>query len=160
MGSDEGILRISSVEARELHELRRRVLRGNNPATSVADARDEESTALHFAGWLGERLVVSASFYPTSAPVNGELPSFQLRYMATDFDVQGRGYGARVLVAAEAELRRRGARQLWANGRDTALGFYLATGWRTVAGSQHLSPETQLPHTIIYKLMVGRAGES
>ena len=153
MCGNEGDLRISRVAARELHELRRRVLRGNNPATSVADARDEETTALHFGGWIGERLVVSASFYPTEAPVNSELPSFQLRYMATDFDVQGLGYGARVLEAAEGELRQRGARQLWANGRDTALGFYLATGWNTIEGSQHLSPETQLPHTVIYKLV-------
>ena len=50
-------------------------------------------------------------------------------------------------------LRALGAEQVWANGRDTALGFYLTAGWRTVEGSEHLSPETQLPHTAIYKIL-------
>lgn len=136
-----------------LHPLRRRVLRSNDPAISVADPRDEEETAIHYAGFLGDRLVVSASFYPSAPPVNPHLRTHQLRYMATDFDVQGSGYGALVLEAAEDELRALGTEQLWANGRDTALGFYRATGWSTVEGSEHLSPETQLPHTIIFKVL-------
>jgi len=135
----------------ELHELRRRVLRSNDPATSVADPRDDESTARHYAGFVGGRLVVSASFYPSPSPVNPELVTYQLRYMATDFDVQGRGYGTRVLDFAEIDLQALGAQQLWANGRDTALGFYRRTGWSTLEGSEHLSPETQLPHTVIFK---------
>lgn len=136
-----------------LHELRRRVLRSNNPDISVADERDEEETSLHVAGFLGDRLVVSASFYPSTSPVNPNLVTYQLRYMATDFDVQGMGLGAKVIEFAEFELRARGVQQVWANGRDTALGFYRATGWKIVEGSEHLSPETQLPHTVIYKIL-------
>ncbi len=83
--------------------------------------------------------------------MNPTLVTYQLRYMATDFDVQGRGYGALVLAVAEDELRTLGAQQIWANGRDTALGFYRAVGWLSVEGSEHLSPETQLPHTVIFK---------
>ena len=45
----------------------------------------------------------------------------------------------------------RGVEHLWANARDTALGFYLATGWTAVPGSEHLSKETQLPHTVVVK---------
>ncbi len=71
--------------------------------------------------------------------------------MATDFDVQGRGYGALVLRFAEAHLAELGVEQVWANARDTALGFYVATGWTIVEGSEHLSPETNLPHTVIVK---------
>jgi GNAT superfamily N-acetyltransferase len=95
--------------------------------------------------------VVSASFFPSSPPMNPTLVTYQLRYMATDFDVQGRGYGALVLAVAEEDLRALGAEQMWANGRDTALGFYQHVGWLTVEGSEHLSPETQLPHTVIFK---------
>lgn len=142
------------VHPRELHDLRRRVLRGNDPAKKVADDRDEEETALHFGGFLAERLVVSASLYPSTPPMNPELVTYQLRYMATDFDVQGKGYGALVLSFAEEEIKARGAQQVWANGRDTALGFYKAIGWKLVEGSEHLSPETQLPHTVIYKTLL------
>ena len=127
------------------------MLRGGDPAISVVDPRDDDESTLHVAGFVGDRVVVTSSYYPSTSPVHPDRVTYQLRYMATDFDVQGLGYGARVAAAAEAALRERGVEELWANGRDTALGFYLATGWHTAAGSEHLSPETQLPHTVIYK---------
>jgi GNAT superfamily N-acetyltransferase len=143
--------RVERVGARSLHDLRRRVLRSGDPEVVVADPRDDESTSVHVGGFEGDRLVVSASFYPSTSPANPGLAAYQLRYMATDVDVQARGYGARVLAFAEEELRALGAEQVWANGRDSALGFYLAVGWSIVEGSQHLSLETQLPHTVIFK---------
>jgi len=136
-----------------LHELRRRVLRGNDPELSVADPRDGDATSRHFGGFVDDRLVVSASFYLAAAPEHEHRVSYQLRYMATDFDVQGSGYGASVLVIAFDELRALGAEQVWAYARDTALGFYVATGWSIVEGSEFVSAETQLPHSIIVKLL-------
>jgi GNAT superfamily N-acetyltransferase len=151
--STENEFRVAAVRASELHELRRRVLRENDATKSVDEPRDAEPTSMHFAGLLDGRVVVSASFYPTTAPVRQELVSYQLRYMAVDFDVQGHGYGARVLDAAERALRDAGAEQLWANARDTALGFYLKTGWELIPDSEHISGETQLPHHRIVKLI-------
>ncbi len=144
-------LRVERVSADRLHALRQRVLRNEDPDLYHPDARDEEAASIHYGGLLGERLVVSASFFPSAPPMNSSLVTYQLRYMATDFDVQGRGYGARVLAFAEDDLRTLGVEQIWANGRDTALGFYQNVGWLTVEGSEHLSPETLLPHTVIYK---------
>ena len=146
---------VTPVDAPVLYELRRRVLRDNDPNKSVIDARDADAASLHFGGFLNGRLVVSASFFPSAAPLRTELVSYQLRYMATDFDVQGAGYGARVLEVASEALIDRGVQQLWANARDTALGFYMATGWGAIEGSEHLSPETQLPHTVIVKILAG-----
>jgi GNAT superfamily N-acetyltransferase len=148
-----GEFRVAPVDAAELHELRRRVLRENDAAKSVDEPRDAETTSRHFAGLLDGRVVVSASFYPTTAPIRSELVSYQLRYMAVDVDVQGHGYGARVLESAEHALRDAGAEQLWANARDTALGFYLKTGWELIPDSGHISSETQLPHHRIAKLI-------
>ncbi len=147
-------LRVERVEATALHALRLRVLRDNDPTKSASDARDDEATSLHVGGFEGDRLVVSASYFLTPAPVNPELVSYQLRFMATDFDVQGKGYGAKVLAFAFEALRERGAEQVWAYARDSALGFYVATGWRAVEGSEHLSAETHLPHTTIVKSLV------
>jgi GNAT superfamily N-acetyltransferase len=144
-------LRVERVDAKELYELRRRILRKNDPAVRVDDSRDDSESSRHFGGFLGSQLVVCASFFPSSAPVNAELETYQLRYMATDFAAQGKGYGAVVLEHASEALRLLGAEQLWANARNSALGFYLATGWIVVEGSEHLSPETNLPHTVIYK---------
>lgn len=146
--------RVERVQARELGPLRQRVLRSDDPLLYHPDARDDEPSSLHYGGFLGDRLVVSASFFPCAPPMNPSLTTYRLRYMATDFDVQGRGYGALVLGFAEEELREMGVEQMWANGRDTALGFYRAIGWLSVAGSEHLSPETDLPHTVIFKTLM------
>jgi GNAT superfamily N-acetyltransferase len=150
---------VERVASHQLHDLRRRVLRGDDAALYHPDARDDEVTSIHFGGLLGDRLVVSASFFPSSPPMNPTLVTYQLRYMATDFDVQGRGYGALVLAFAEDDLRAVGAQQIWANGRDTALGFYQHVGWRCVEGSEHLSAETQLPHTVIFKQLDGDSAQ-
>lgn len=147
-------LHVERVSAQQLHELRRRVLRDDDPAIYRPDPRDEEETSIHYAGFLGDRVVVSASFFPSAPPMNASLNTYQLRYMATDFDVQGRGYGARVLAVAEEDLRAQGVEQIWANGRDTALGFYESVGWHRIEGSEHLSPETDLPHTVIFKRLI------
>ena len=140
---------MARVEAPVLWELRRRVLRGNSPTSNVEDPRDLDPTSLHFGGFLDDVLVVSASFFRSVSPVDPEATSYQLRYMATDFDAQGNGFGARVMSEARRALREVGAQELWANARDSALGFYQATGWTHIEGSEHLSPETQLPHTVI-----------
>lgn len=144
---------VRRVDASVLYELRRRVLRGNDPNKTVVDDRDDEETSLHFGGFLDDRVVVSASLFPSTAPTRAQLSSYQLRYMASDFDVQGNGYGALVLIAAEDALRAQGVEQVWANARDTALGFYRSTGWTVLEGTEHLSLETKLPHTVIVKLL-------
>ena len=146
-------LRVESVDAPLLYDLRRRVLRGNNPESAVDFVDDDAPTARHFAGLLDDRIVASASFFPSVAPIRPELVSYQLRFMAVDFDVQGRGFGSVVLEAAEGVLRDLGADQLWANARDVALGFYVATGWVPIVGSENMSPVSNLPHTQIAKVL-------
>ena len=146
-------LRVERIEPERLHDLRRRVLRGGDPESRVSDPRDDEPTTIHFAGLIDESVVVSATFYSSTPLFDDALIAYQLRYMATDFHVQGRGYGATVLEFAQSHLRTLGAGQLWANGRDSALGFYRAMGWRVVEGSAHLSEETRLAHHVIYRYL-------
>jgi len=139
------------VEATALHDLRRRVLRNNDPAAEVSDVRDVEPDALHLAGFVDDVLIACGSVYPSVSPVHPEVPTWQLRYLAVDQAHQNRGYGAEVLNALCAAVVSRGAREIWANGRDTALPFYRREGWQLVPGSEHLSPSTGLPHTVIWK---------
>jgi GNAT superfamily N-acetyltransferase len=148
---------VRRVRAEELFDLRRRVLRADHPERSVQDPRDDEATSLHLGGFLYGRVVASASWFPTVPPINPDRVSFQLRFMAIDYDVQGHGFGTVVVETALSQLRSQGVEQVWANARDTALGFYLATGWLAIAGSEHLSHETQLPHTVIYRQLSGAA---
>jgi GNAT superfamily N-acetyltransferase len=148
---------VTRVNAASLYELRRRVLRGNDSSKTVADPRDDDPTSFHFGGFLDDRLVVSASFFLSTSTLGDHLGTYQLRYMATDAQQQGSGYGALVLTEAAETLAALGVRQLWANARDTALGFYRATGWTILKGTEHLSAETLLPHTVIVKSLVDEA---
>ena len=146
--------RVERVSASRLVNLRRKILRKNDPSAIVTNPLDDEEDTYHFAGLVNDEVVATSSFYVSPSPINPTLKSYQLRYMAVDFDVQGKGYGKAVLLKAEDELRQAGVEQLWAQGRDTALGFYSTLGWLKIDGSEHLSKETQLPHTTIYKKLV------
>lgn len=139
------------VDATLLHELRRRILRNNDPAVSVSDPRDDEAQAIHLAIVSDGLVVVCGSLYPSTSPHDESVASYQLRYMAADDVVRGAGGGRALLERAGEIVLSRGVDHLWANARDTALGFYLATGWTTIPGSEHLSRETQLPHTVVVK---------
>ena len=144
-------LSVTQILPSRLYDLRRRVLREAKPEAYVAHPRDDESESLHVAGLVGDRVVSSASYYRTPSPDHDREIAYQMRYVATDFDVQSRGFGRRVLAFAEDELRRRGAEIIWANARDRALGFYRREGWIVVEGTEHVSVESQLPHTRIFK---------
>ncbi len=144
-------LSIRAVAPEALYDLRRLVLRENDPAVDVSDPRDHDGDARHFAGFLDDQLVVCGSIYASVSPLHETVPAHQLRYLATHFDVQGLGYGAALLDRLEQAAWHDGAREIWANGRDTALAFYRRQGWQLVPGSEHLSPYTGLPHTVIWK---------
>jgi len=145
---------IRQTAPQELHPLRRRVLRDDDPIADVTDPRDDDITALHLGGFIDDRLVVCASLYNAPPPLNPQMTSCQLRYVATDFGFHHKGFAAAVLAEAEQCLRGRGVEQLWANARDSALGFYQAIGWSVIAGSEHLGhPPSYLPHTVIFKVL-------
>ncbi len=146
---------VELVAPERLHDLRRRVLRRGDPAAQVAEPRDAETTALHLAGVVEGEVVVCASLYRSPYPPEPRDSDYQLRFMATDEASRGRGLGAALLARAEAEAAARGARRLWANARDTALGFYAATGWSVVPGSDFVSAESGVPHHVIVKELAG-----
>jgi GNAT superfamily N-acetyltransferase len=145
-------LALTFVSPELLHPLRRRVLRDDDPTSDVTDPRDTDATALHIAGSIDDRIVACSSYYIAEPPLNVELFSYQLRFMAIDFGFHRRGYGTMMLSVAEQELVRRGATQLWANARDSALHFYRAVGWSVITGSEHDGPPpAYIPHTVIFK---------
>jgi GNAT superfamily N-acetyltransferase len=87
---------------------------------------DDDAATVHLAAVEGDHVVGVATFVPRD---DGW---WQLRGMAVDAERQGRGIGRAILDEAESRLRALGASGVWANGRDTALGFYERAGWRVV----------------------------
>ncbi len=151
-------IRVRRVESEVLVDLRTRVLRDGDPSRAARHPLDAAPSTWHFGAFLGEDLVGSASFFLSPGPLEPTGDAYQLRYMAVEPDLQGRGVGRVLLDHAEAILAANSIRRVWAHARDTALGFYRATGWEVVAGSEHRSAETGLPHTTVTKELTGAGG--
>jgi predicted GNAT family N-acyltransferase len=119
------------VAVAEILPLRHRILRAGLPfETACFDGDDDESTR-HYAAVSGLEPVCCLSLMPSEWEGR---PAWQLRGMATDAAVQGRGLGRRLLETAVADARRdEPSRILWCNARTSAIGFYEKLGWRVMS---------------------------
>lgn len=131
-------------------DLRRRILRGDDPTAAVVVDGDHVPGCFHLGVIRDGVPVATGTTFPCESPDRAAANPWQLRFMAVEFDLQGRGLGRLVLDAIVDEVRSRGGDLLWANGRDTALDFYRAMGFVVVEGSAHASPSTGLPHHRIW----------
>jgi GNAT superfamily N-acetyltransferase len=134
-------IRTAVVPAADILGLRHAVLRPGLPREAAVFPEDDLPEAVHIAAYDGDSPTVlgCGSFFPEPFPHAGAGgPSgraFRIRGMASDPDTRGRGYGAAVLTAGEAEARRRGAEVMWCNGRTVARGFYERHGY-AVSGEE------------------------
>ena len=149
---------VEPVSPETLYDLRRRVLRRNDPAAEVANPGDAAASTRHYGGFVGDRVVVSATFLEGPAPFAPDEAAYQLRYMATDFDVQGRGLGSRTLQWALEDLARQGVARVWANARVSALDFYVIEEWQIVPESFFVSAESGVEHVVIHRDLPRPAG--
>ena len=140
---------IQPLDVGQTYELRRRVLRNNDPGATVHIREDDLPSARHVGAVSEGRVVATASFYPIACRRRPEVEgAVQLRFMAVDPDFQDTGVGRGVLESAIAGLKKDGVPLLWANARDTALGFYTHLGF-TPVGSSFIEPTTGIAHTVV-----------
>lgn len=142
---------IARVAADQTFPLRTQVLRDGDETAQVHYESDDLPAAVHMAARDGSGAVAAvATAYPEPSPYAPAAASpYQLRFMAVDPAQQGRDLGRQVLEATLGELRAAGCDLVWANSRDSALGFYERCGFTPVEGSGFLHPEVPIPHTVI-----------
>ena len=133
----------------ETYDLRRRVLRAGTPSDDVTFPEDSRPGTFH----LGVRApdgspIATATFCLAATPWRPGASAVQLRGMAVDHGAQQHGLGRTLLLAAIERVRGDGAEVLWANARDTALGFYERLGM-SVVGDGYLTSDTRLPHHVV-----------
>ena len=56
----------------------------------------------------------------------------QIRYMAVQEEMQGKGVGKEILRMLEQKINKQGAQKVFLNSRENAVKFYLANGYRLV----------------------------
>lgn len=124
------------------------MLRDGRADASVQFAEDERDGAFHLAARHapGSEIVAVASFFPSPTPHRPGVAAWQLRGMAVAPEGQGCGTGRLVLETAVGRLRADDVPVLWANVRDTAIGFYRRLGWEIVG--EGFINEIGLPHHV------------
>jgi len=137
---------VEAVDARTLHDLRRAVLRTGTPSDDVEFPGDDDPATVHLAICDEQGTpIAAATWLSHESPDAAGAAALQLRGMAVAAPWRGRGLGALLLAAGVALARERGADVVWANARDTALGFYRAHGFEVV-GDGFMTTDTCLPH--------------
>ena len=144
------LLVVREIELARTIDLRTRVLRSHMPGVPAVAPSDESAATWHLGAFAGERLVGGITGFAEEAPGHPGVPAERFRFMAVEPDVQGGGVGRALLDEVTARARSRGARLLWANGRDSALGFYTRLGYEVV-GDVFVDRTSHLPHHVVIR---------
>jgi len=144
---------ICRVSIEQIIQLRHRLLRAGLPAEAAQFPGDSDSTTWHVGVFYpsppdeNAPAVSCASFMLNSYK---EEPAWQLRGMCTDNPHQGRGFGGKLLMCAQAAiLKVSNVRFFWCNARVPALPFYQKHGW--VVDSEVFDIPTAGPHRKMVK---------
>jgi GNAT superfamily N-acetyltransferase len=137
--------RVVELTAAETHPLRASVLRAGTLSTDVRFDDDDRPDTVHLGITIDEAVVAISTWIRRPHPDHPHLVAVQLRGMATDPALRGRGLGRRLLQAGIERVAADGVELVWARARDTALEFYLAHGFATF-GRGYTDLSTGLAH--------------
>jgi len=143
-------MEVVELEVSETHELRRIVLRDDDPNRSFVFAEDDDPHAFHLGVRDHGSVVAVSSWIPRPCPLIAGDRSIQLRGMATALERQGTGLGGMLIEAGAERCAAAGYELLWARARDTALGFYERHGCHVV-GDGFTDATTHLAHHIVVR---------
>ncbi len=144
---------VCEISPAETHDLRRRILRDGAADAVVEWHGDDESTTAHLGVSVDGQIVAISTWLITPDPGAPNLRSVQLRGMATDPTMTGRGLGRLLLDAGMQQAGRGDCKRAWANARVTALDFYEGAGW-TISGPEFETASTGLLHRHVHADLV------
>ncbi|MGN6204324.1 GNAT family N-acetyltransferase [Humibacter sp.] len=129
---------VIEVEVAETYALRREMLRRDRIDLELHLPDDDVPGAFHLAATDASGAVVCVvSVMPSSPRFAAPGPAWRLRQMAVSPELQGSGVGTALFDGVLDRVRGRGAATLWAESRDTSLGFYVGRGMQPVPGHHH-----------------------
>lgn len=143
-------MEVVRLSQQQIIPLRMHVLRRGTPSQDPTYPEDNAPDTIHLGIVLDNVVVGTSTWLSKESPVAPGVAAMQLKGMAVDDALQGTGAGRLIVDAGLAEARQRHARIVWANARDSALGFYERCGFVTI-GDGFMEPNTAMPHHIVQR---------
>jgi GNAT superfamily N-acetyltransferase len=119
------------------YDLRYRILRQPLGQAIGSERNEGDTTGIHFA--LYEERVVKA----IARLDLQEKQVAQVRFVAVETDVQGKGFGKKIMLATEKEALNKGCKLLILHARENALPFYEGLGYKLIEKSYLLFDQIQ-----------------
>jgi predicted GNAT family N-acyltransferase len=137
---------ISPSDFEGYYHLRWKILRKpwDHPPGSEKDGL--EDSCFHFMAVDNNNVVKAVCRVQKNSPSEG-----QIRFMAVDTDMQGKGVGSEILKAAEKTAKENGINVMMLHSRENALNFYKKNGYTLLGESYLLWGEIQ--HYLMKKIL-------
>jgi predicted GNAT family N-acyltransferase len=113
-------------------DLRYRILREPLGQPRGSERNDGDETGIHFALFSGKRIVAIARLD------HYEEQCAQVRFVAVEAELQGRGYGKLIMESTETKALQSGYTEMVLHARDYVVDFYKSIGYEWVAPSHNL----------------------
>jgi len=138
--------RRASIE--EILSLRHRILRTGFPFDAARFTEDNDTTTIHYGLFVDGEVKVCLTLIANE--LDGE-KAWQLRGMAADVGVQGKGLGGRLVQFALQDALSDGYSYIfWCNARKSAARFYEQNGWKYI--SEEFMVPVFGPHYKMFKV--------
>lgn len=118
-------------------DLRYRILRQPLGQALGSERNDGDETGIHFALFEDERIKAIARLDFQENKVA------QVRFVAVETDVQGKGFGKKIMLETEKEALNKGCERLILHARENALPFYEGLGYKLIEKSYLLFDQIQ-----------------
>ncbi len=143
-------MKIGTISESQTLPLRNDILRPGKDVAECIFPGDDLATTKHFAAMSPEQQIIGiVSVYWQSNPAIDATKCYQIRAMATDEAHRQKGLGILLLQAAEEYAKSQGADVIWANARQSAVGFYHKAGYQ-LASDEFVIPDVG-PHYLVTK---------
>lgn len=143
------MVEVRRITIADTYALGHQILRPHQTIDQCRSPGDSDDVTAHFGAFDADELVGILSIYNAQPPDINTPNSWQLRAMATSENGRGKGYGFKLLQAAESYAAQYHAQCIWANGRSAVIGFYEKAGY-SVVNEEFSIPEIG-PHFLASK---------
>jgi predicted GNAT family N-acyltransferase len=122
----------TEAEWEQYYDLRYRILREPLGKERGSERNEGDQTGMHFALYDNKQLKGIARLD------NAGEKSAQVRFVAVETALQGKGYGRKIMEATEIAAKHSGSEKMILHARDYAVEFYLRLGYKVIEPSYKL----------------------